>query len=779
MILIAAALPLAGRAQLGSGNWELYSAFSDVTELIETGNKVYYLSAGCLYSYDKVNDESYTYTTDNVLNDNGISKIKYNREGNYLAVVYSNANIDLIYDDGTVVNMSDIKDAVMTTTPAINDIDFSKGQLIAATNFGLVLFDDVRHEVIESGFYDGGVSLVTMNDDYIFLFHKKPSWQWRRIAKSKHIYDLDKFDVLTGGATAVSFEAIADDKLLAIVDSSGKQVRIYTVLDNNSLSNSGNLFTLKGNGEYSDGYYFFNDTSIFCVSDDGETSTIALPSDFKDEKVSLWNGTDKIWVGSKNGIGQYDISGSTVTVLHDRFIPESLTTSAVGKLYALNSGGILAWEPCRSKFFGPFIDKNVETSVNQVLNGNISEVTPEGLPVPRTDVYSILQSPNDPDKFYYTTYFDGLFIVKDGKVEKQLYLQSPIAEGGLDLDIDGKGNIFMAQAYPLKSTTYTDTYRVLMLPKEKESAADDPSSWVGVMARDYLPHKTSFYDTWLVACKKSNMVLFTSWWFQGFTIVDTKGTASTADDETVSFTSFTDQDGKTVDWDGFAYLCLTEDNNGNIWIGSPRGVVMVSNLNAGINNLKFTRVKVPRNDGTNYADYLLEGEVITAIAVDSSNRKWMSTQGNGVYLVSADGSQIIEHYTSENSSLPDNTVYDVKCDKVSNAVYFGTTSGLVKYNSNASPAAPDYSEVYAYPNPVRPEYTGWIVVKNLMDGSLVKIADAAGNVFYSGRSEGGMITWDGCDANGQRVKTGVYYVFASQSSDGASSGAVTKILVVK
>ena len=62
--------------------------------------------------------------------------------------------------------------------------------------------------------------------------------------------------------------------------------------------------------------------------------------------------------------------------------------------------------------------------------------------------------------------------------------------------------------------------------------------------------------------------------------------------------------------------------------------------------------------------------------------------------------------------------------------------------------------------------------------SLVKIADAAGHVFFSGRSNGGMITWDGCDPSGQRVRTGVYYVFASEAPGGGGSGAVTKILVV-
>ena len=150
-----------------------------------------------------------------------------------------------------------------------------------------------------------------------------------------------------------------------------------------------------------------------------------------------------------------------------------------------------------------------------------------------------------------------------------------------------------------------------------------------------------------------------------------------------------------------------------------------------------------------------------------------------MYLVSESGDEIIEHFTTENSQLPSNRVYSVLSDPNSNSVFIGTDLGLAEYSSTSSPSQDDYSNVYAYPNPVRPEYTGWITIKGLMENSLVKIADAAGNVFYTTQSEGGMVTWDGCNANGQRVKTGVYYVFASQGQEGEEkAGAVTKILVV-
>ena len=120
----------------------------------------------------------------------------------------------------------------------------------------------------------------------------------------------------------------------------------------------------------------------------------------------------------------------------------------------------------------------------------------------------------------------------------------------------------------------------------------------------------------------------------------------------------------------------------------------------------------------------------------------------------------------------------VACNPNGNDVLIGTPEGLFVYSSDSAPAQDDYSSVYAYPNPVRPDYTGWITINGLMDNSLVKITDAQGHVVWQSKSEGGMAIWDGCDASGNRVRSGVYMVYASQNASGDSSGAVTKIVVI-
>lgn len=213
-------------------------------------------------------------------------------------------------------------------------------------------------------------------------------------------------------------------------------------------------------------------------------------------------------------------------------------------------------------------------------------------------------------------------------------------------------------------------------------------------------------------------------------------------------------------------------------MGSGVGTISKPDLVFG-NNFYINRVKVPRNDGTNLADYLLDGLCVTCMAIDGANRKWFGTTTSGVYLVNEDGTEILEHFTSENSYLPDDNVLSIACSDDSNIVYFGTSKGTVAYSSDAVPSEDNFNNVYAYPNPVRPDYTGYITITGLMDNSLVKIADSAGNVVYSTTSNGGMVTWDGCNMNGQRVSTGVYFVLASQTDGSNKSGCVTKIMIVR
>jgi ligand-binding sensor domain-containing protein len=177
------------------------------------------------------------------------------------------------------------------------------------------------------------------------------------------------------------------------------------------------------------------------------------------------------------------------------------------------------------------------------------------------------------------------------------------------------------------------------------------------------------------------------------------------------------------------------------------------------------------------ADYLLGTEEIKAIAVDGANRKWIGTASSGVYLISEDGLETIHHFTAENSPLLSNAIQSIAINEKTGEVFFGTGSGLISYQSDAIEGGNRFENVHAYPNPVRPEYSGVITITGLVADTQVRITDVNGNLVYETISNGGVATWDGCGISGERVTTGVY--FAQCVSPNGKYKHITKILVVK
>lgn len=248
-------------------------------------------------------------------------------------------------------------------------------------------------------------------------------------------------------------------------------------------------------------------------------------------------------------------------------------------------------------------------------------------------------------------------------------------------------------------------------------------------------------------------------------------------DKLNAYTRFINDDGSNVDIT--AVHCWAEDLDNNIWIGTTAGPLLLqrSQMNKQ-DSYRFVQVKVPRNDGTNLADYLLAGLEITAMAVDGGGRKWFGTKGNGVYLISADNMMQLQHFITTNSTLLSNNIQSISINHATGEVFFATDKGLCSYMSDATKAAdsPDDNSTYAYPNPVKPGYTGPVTIVGLSLNADVKIVTTNGVLVAEGTSNGGTFVWDGKDKNGKRVASGVYMV---QSADeNGDNGTVCKVAVV-
>lgn len=248
------------------------------------------------------------------------------------------------------------------------------------------------------------------------------------------------------------------------------------------------------------------------------------------------------------------------------------------------------------------------------------------------------------------------------------------------------------------------------------------------------------------------------------------------DELTMYGPTFTNEDGRDIT--PIYVHCLAEDRNGNIWIGTTSGPLYLSMSDIKNGNNIFTQHKVPRNDNTNYADYLLDNSNIRCIAVDGANQKWFGTD-NGVYLVSDDCNTQIYHFDTDNSPLISNIVYSIAVNNNTGKVYFATDKGLCSFNNGivGSNSEMTKDNVYAYPNPVKPDYTGRINIVGLSFNANIKIVSTNGTLINEGRSAGGSYSWDGCDLNGKKVASGIYMV--ETATESGEKGIVCKIAIIR
>lgn len=220
--------------------------------------------------------------------------------------------------------------------------------------------------------------------------------------------------------------------------------------------------------------------------------------------------------------------------------------------------------------------------------------------------------------------------------------------------------------------------------------------------------------------------------------------------------------------------CMAQDLNGSIWVGTDERVVVFyspDNVYDGNKDWDAQPVYVNQNG---YTQYLMQNQNTTCIAVDGANQKWIGTQGGGVFLMSADGTQQIYNFTVSNSPLLSNNIQQIVINPNNGEVFFATDRGIVSFKGSATEGTPYFTNVYAFPDPVPHGYSGPIAIKNLYTNADVKITTVSGELVYHTIAEGGQAIWNGNNFDGKRVQTGVYLVFCV-SPDGSQT-KVAKLL---
>lgn len=226
--------------------------------------------------------------------------------------------------------------------------------------------------------------------------------------------------------------------------------------------------------------------------------------------------------------------------------------------------------------------------------------------------------------------------------------------------------------------------------------------------------------------------------------------------------------GKLTELDGLPsnqVWSLAVDRFGDLWVGTDLGIAIIYS---------------PTNPRSSIAPYRpLPDQIVQDILVDPLNRKWVATK-RGVFLLSADGTEVLEHYTVDGTGglLLDDDVASLAINPATGVVYFGTEKGLTSLPTPAVAPARSFEGLKVYPNPFELPSHAKVVVDGLVEGSSLKIFTVDGALVKAVPTPGGRVgSWDGTDANGELVASGVYIVVA-YSEDGTEVGTA-KVAVIR
>ena len=737
------------------GTWRMYLSYQIATK------SVYALMNGNLLSYDTEDGEVRVYDHMGILSDVRIADIAYSEEAGSLLIVYSNCNVDILDRDGVIHNLSALKDKRILGKEVV-DVCINGTMAFLATGFGIVEID-LRECVFRNTYkLSYSISCISATDEAVFIGSPDGIRYCMRSANMQ-LEENWRMRLNWGGFKRL---CVYEGKLIAM-NPDGVFVLEPYLMSQHRCSLRKNYTYLKVVGKE---LLWWNKSELGCLSDlDESATTVSLPNIWSD--IIYTGGT--YWMSEQeNGLCAYKRKEGEIIPTGEVIQPSSPIRDLGYKVNwvgdrLLVAGGVNTVDAFINPATAMYYENGEWTNFKEM---EIPAEYPSFRLVNTTD---LVQDPSDATHHFASLYRGGLCEYRNGKFVK-LYNHDNSPLRSLipafrdyynyvfcsALSYDKEGNLWMA-------SSMRDTVLSVLKPD---------GTWYKLYYDDL--NGCSLVDQILHHSSGIKFITSRRLEKRGIFCLDTKGTQRNTDDRYFMHQNIINQDETPYLPDQF--YCLCEDLDGQVWVGTSAGLFVIEDVSQVFDqNYRFTQIKINRNDGSGLADYLLNDVSISCIAIDAATRKWIGTQTNGAYLISADGQEMIYHFTTDDSPLLSNNVQSISVNSQTGEVVFGTDKGLCSFIGDAT--APedelDKENILVFPNPVTPDYNGPIAIRGLVNDAEVKIVSTGGQLVWNGVSSGGTCLWNGCANNGQPVASGVYHVVCN-TPDGKKA-VVTRIVVVR
>lgn len=774
-ILFFSLLTLSITAQTATdiGVWLDHLPYSNVVDVHSEGDIVYCATEQGLFIYDHENKSIDRLSKINGLSDVGLTALAWSEKHKVLMIGYSNGNLDLI-NGREVENIRDIRQSGnYVGLKQINKIVIIGDIAYICTNFGMVTYDlevGITKETLIIG--SDGTELV-VNDVAIIRdsIYAATSQGLLTASTSEELIFFKNWYLDASAGSPISQVENFDDKVVINVPSAApifdklyyRQGNVWQQITeipdsavNLDIRTSGGELSVS-NGTSARTY----DPSFNNVLNVQVGVLAPQPIGTKDVNslslvaASVGKTLDYYWVASNDGL-YASIRFDGANSYQENITPNSPISKSALKMYHddyrlfVAPGGI-------SQVYAPTFNNDgfydlTDYQWTNVPNSDFGDYK---------DIVDFVTDPEDETHFYASAYGSGILEFKDNQFVRLINATStndgfPFIANSTEhrvggLDTDEEGNVWF---------TNSKTDKPLGVIRADGSVE---SFSLGSVANSSVEIKNIMYTSqnqvWIQT--RSNGAVVVNITENGITparLGQSEGTGNLPTERVLAF---------------------AEDQDGEIWIGTDEGLaVLYSPQNIFDAERDYdAQIIVIDEDGDGNGERVLGTEQINDIEVDGSNKKWFATANSGVFYTSENGKVQIYNFNTKNSPLPSDNVIDIEIDQITGMVYFATDQGIVSFQGGATRGVDLHSDVFAYPNPVTPDYTGPILIRGLVTNAQVKITDIEGNIVFETVAEGGQAIWSGKSFSGNPVTTGVYLAYIT--NDDGSATAITKIMIVK
>ncbi|SHI64045.1 Two component regulator propeller [Mesonia phycicola] len=747
-------------AQDYSSSWEGLYSYYNIIDTYSSNNRVFAAAQNSIFYYNNNSGEIEKISTINGISGEDISAIYYSSTYNLVLIGYETGLIN-VYDFDTQKDLQIIditeKETVSPENRKINDFYEVDNKILISTNYGISVYDIEKLEFGDTYFIGSAgsqleVSQVTVQNNTIYAATNGEGVKYVSL-NNPNLIDFSQW-LQVPNLTTVTRITVFNDKVICVSDAN-----ILYEIEQNSASL---LMNLNGNVRdiYADEdtFYILYVTKLEVYNSQlNKTYEFGINNlEFTPSFSSVTSVGDDIFIG--------DANQGLIHTLSNNAVYEYLSPS--GPL----RNNVFNMEVIPNELWVVYGDYDVFYNPYPLESYGASHLdNDEWINIPYEDIgaktlVNIAINPDNVDQVFISSFYDGLVQIEDNEII-EVYNQnnSPIEElinNGTAVANDTRVNgIYFDNSGRL----WGNVTRVLhglfsFTPDDNSFTTVDITS--AIPSPDFYSQNLGFSD---LIIDNSNNIYFGSYEYGLVGYQSSTGT----------FSRLAGESGNLPE-DYVTTVAL--DNNNQLWIGTARGLRVLYSPSTMFSSTTAEAQEIIILDDDGVAQELLAGISIADIEVDGNNNKWIATE-SGVFYISSNGQETIYNFTTANSPLPSNSVVDVEVDNSSGEVYIGTDKGIVVFQGSATSSQETLENVRAYPNPVRPNYSGMVTIDGLIEGANVKITDIEGNLVYEEYSQGGSIQWDTRAFGKYKVASGVYLVLITSADQIETK--VTKIMVIR